>query len=43
VLTAVAAESTLSPPRGIYDITVSRGDDVIAAFRGHARAVDKPR
>jgi acyl-CoA thioesterase len=38
-LKAVGAETTLSGQRGIYDITVSCGDEVVAAFRGHARAV----
>ena len=38
-LKAVGAESILAGQRGIYDITVSCGDEVIAAFRGHARAV----
>jgi phenylacetic acid degradation protein PaaD len=40
-LKAVGLESILSGQRGIYDITVCRGDEVIAAFRGHARAVDE--
>ena len=38
-LKAVGAETMLAGQRGIYDITVSCGDDVVAAFRGHARAV----
>jgi hypothetical protein len=32
-----------SGQRGVYDITVSCGDVVVAAFRGHARAVDEAR
>jgi phenylacetic acid degradation protein PaaD len=38
-LKAVGAETMLAGQRGIYDITVSCGDDIVAAFRGHARAV----
>jgi len=38
-LKAVGAESLLTGQRGIYDITVSCGDDVIAAFRGHVRVL----
>lgn len=40
-LRAVGTEAILSGQRGIYDITVSCGDEVVAAFRGHARAVDE--
>ncbi len=40
-LRAVGAETILSGQRGIYDIAVSCDDEVIAAFRGHARAVDE--
>ena len=39
-LMAVGTESIVSGRRGIYDITVSCGDEVVAAFRGHARAID---
>lgn len=38
-LKATGAETILAGQRGIYDITVSCGDEIIAAFRGHARAV----
>jgi acyl-CoA thioesterase len=38
-LKAVGAETMLAGQRGIYDITVSCGDEVVAAFRGHSRAV----
>ena len=40
-LTAVGTEAILSGQRGIYDITVSCGNEVVAAFRGHSRAVDE--
>jgi acyl-CoA thioesterase len=40
-LTAVATESVLAGPRGVYDIIVTRGDLVIAAFRGHARTIER--
>lgn len=40
-LRAVGHETVRSGQRGVYDITVSRGDVVVAAFRGHARAVDE--
>lgn len=40
-LTAVGAATMVAGQRGIYDITVSCGDEVVAAFRGHARAVDE--
>ncbi len=38
-LRAVGIETTRSGPHGIYDITVSCGDTVVAAFRGHSRAL----
>lgn len=41
-LKAVGVETILAGQRGIYDITVSCGEEVIAAFRGHARVVDGP-
>ena len=40
-LQAIGAETILSGQRGVYDITVRCGDDVVAAFRGHARALDE--
>ncbi len=39
-LVAVGAETVHAGQRGIYDITIRCGDAVVAAFRGHARAVD---
>ena len=41
-LRAVGRETILAGQRGIYDITVTCGEEVIAAFRGHARSVDGP-
>ena len=38
-LKAVGAETMLAGQRGIYDITVSCGDEVVAAFRGHVRVL----
>jgi phenylacetic acid degradation protein PaaD len=42
-LSAVGKETILAGQRGIYDITVACGDAVVAAFRGHARAVDEKK
>ncbi len=42
LLHAVATERTRYGRSGIYDITVSRGDDgtdVVAEFRGHSRSI----
>ena len=39
VLTAIAVERTRSGRSGIYDVTVRRGDEVIAEFRGRSRTV----
>jgi acyl-CoA thioesterase len=39
VLTATAAERASYGRSGIYDVTVRRGDDVVAEFRGHSRIV----
>jgi acyl-CoA thioesterase len=38
-LEAVAAERALSGRSGIYDVTVTRGGDVVAEFRGRSRVV----
>lgn len=39
VLVATAAERTSYGRSGIYDVTVRRGDEVIAEFRGRSRSV----
>lgn len=39
VLRAVAAERVRFGRSGIYDVTVLRGDEVVAEFRGHSRAI----
>ncbi|MFI1562022.1 hydroxyphenylacetyl-CoA thioesterase PaaI [Streptomyces sp. NPDC020490] len=39
VLTAVAEERTRSGRSGIYDVTVRRGGQVIAEFRGRSRTL----
>lgn len=39
-LTAVGMETVQAGQRGVFDITVSCGDTVVAAFRGHCRAVE---
>ncbi|MEU5096422.1 hydroxyphenylacetyl-CoA thioesterase PaaI [Streptomyces sp. NPDC020996] len=39
VLTAVAEERTLSGRSGTSDVTVRRGDQVIAEFRGRSRTL----
>ena len=39
LLEARAAERSASGRSGIYDVTVTRGGDVIAEFRGRSRAV----
>ncbi|MFI6082771.1 hydroxyphenylacetyl-CoA thioesterase PaaI [Streptomyces sp. NPDC051217] len=39
VLTATARERTRLGRGGIYDVTVTRGDDVLAEFRGRSRAL----
>lgn len=39
VLVATAAERSLRGRSGIYDVTVTRGADVVAEFRGRSRAV----
>ncbi len=42
-LEAEALERTRYGRSGIYDVTVRRGDDVIAEFRGRSRAIGRPR
>ena len=39
VLTATAVERTRFGRSGIYDVTVRRGDDVLAEFRGTSRTL----
>nr|WP_308799124.1 hydroxyphenylacetyl-CoA thioesterase PaaI [Streptomyces sp. UH6] len=39
VLTATAEERILFGRNGVYDVTVRRGDVVVAEFRGRSRAV----
>jgi len=41
VLEARAVERTRFGRSGIYDVTVRRGDDVIAEFRGTSRTVER--
>ncbi len=41
VLTATAAERIRYGRNGIYDVTVRRGDEVVAEFRGRARAAGR--
>ena len=41
VLTATAAERVAFGRSGIYDVTVRRGDQVIAEFRGRSRAAGR--
>lgn len=40
-LTATAVERTRFGRSGIYDVTVHRGEDVIAEFRGTSRTVER--
>jgi acyl-CoA thioesterase len=39
VLTAYAQERTVFGRSGVYDVTVRRGDEVVAEFRGRSRTV----
>jgi acyl-CoA thioesterase len=39
VLTAIATERARYGRSGIYDVTVRRGDEVVAEFRGRSRTV----
>ncbi|RZK93591.1 MAG: hydroxyphenylacetyl-CoA thioesterase PaaI [Rhodococcus sp. (in: high G+C Gram-positive bacteria)] len=41
-LVAEAVERARYGRNGIYDVTVRRGDDVIAEFRGDSRALPRP-
>ena len=43
VLEATAVERVVSGRSGIYDVTVSRGGDVVAEFRGRSRVVGPGR
>src|SRR5579863_76295 len=42
VLVARAAERVSFGRSGIYDVTVRRGDEVVAEFRGRSREVGRP-
>ena len=42
VLIAEALERTRYGRNGIYDVTVRRGDDIVAEFRGRSRTVGPP-
>ena len=42
VLVAEAREVALRGRSGIYDVTVRRGDTVIAVFRGRSRSLGRP-
>jgi acyl-CoA thioesterase len=42
LLTAYAEERTRFGRSGIYDVSVRRGDDVIAEFRGRSRTLASP-
>jgi acyl-CoA thioesterase len=39
VLTATAAERTRYGRSGIYDVTVRRGEEIVAEFRGRSRTI----
>jgi acyl-CoA thioesterase len=41
VLTAVATERTRFGRSGVYDVTVLRGDEVVAEFRGRSRTIQR--
>jgi acyl-CoA thioesterase len=43
VLVATAAERVSFGRSGIYDVTVRRGDDIVAEFRGRSREVSGQR
>lgn len=40
-LTAVATERTRFGRSGVYDVTVLRGDEVVAEFRGRSRTIQR--
>ena len=42
VLTATARELTRSGRSGVYDVSVRRGDEVVAEFRGRSRELRRP-
>jgi acyl-CoA thioesterase len=42
VLVASAAERVSFGRSGIYDVTVRRGDEVVAEFRGRSREIGRP-
>ncbi|KXK58094.1 aromatic compound degradation protein PaaI [Micromonospora rosaria] len=42
LLVARAAERTRYGRSGIYDVTVTRDDEVVAEFRGRSRALSRP-
>jgi acyl-CoA thioesterase len=42
VLVATAEERSLRGRSGIYDVTVRRGDTVVAEFRGRSRTIGAP-
>lgn len=39
VLVATATERSLAGRSGVYDVTVSRGEEVVAEFRGRSRTI----
>ena len=39
VLVATASERVIAGRSGIYDVTVSRGEEVVAEFRGRSRTI----
>jgi acyl-CoA thioesterase len=43
VLVATAEERVRYGRSGIYDVTVRRGDEVVAEFRGRSRSLPPPR
>jgi len=40
VLVATATERVIAGRSGIYDVTVSRGEEIVAEFRGRSRTVE---
>jgi acyl-CoA thioesterase len=43
LLTARAQERVLFGRSGIYDVTVHRGDEIVAEFRGHSRTLARQK
>jgi acyl-CoA thioesterase len=41
VLVATASERLAYGRSGVYDVTVARGGEVVAEFRGHSRVIEK--